>query len=75
MARYHDDKSKEAGDAGMMPHHGGAHANMPTEVVFKSYSNVGATMPDGLDDTVRGVDSQIGADEGKLHSKLSPKKV
>lgn len=50
-------------------------ANMPTEVIFKTVGQPHSGMPEGLDDTMKGVDRQIGKDEMDLHKHLHPKKV
>lgn len=75
MARYYDDKAQELKDSSMIGSGNGAFSNMPTEVVFKPYATNSATLPEGLDDTIKGIDSQVGGDESKMHAKLSPKKV
>jgi hypothetical protein len=50
-------------------------ANMPTEVIFKTVSEPFSGMTDGLDDTLKGVDNQIGADIKGMDRHLKPKKV
>jgi hypothetical protein len=50
-------------------------ANMPTEVIFKAVARPYSGMPENLDDTMKGVDRQIGIDEKDLHKHLHPKKV
>lgn len=66
---------QEAADSMMISSGAGAHANMPQEVVMREYPKVGGFLPEGLDDSIKGVDGQVGADNSKKNSKLAPKKV
>jgi tRNA G37 N-methylase TrmD len=50
-------------------------ANLPTEVIFKTVSRPYSGMPENLDDTMKGVDHQVGTDMGQFHKHLHPKKV
>jgi len=69
-------RKQEAEDSSLF---GGSHhmyfANMPTEVIFKTVGRPHSGMPENLDDTMKGVDRQIGTDEMDLHKHLHPKKV
>jgi hypothetical protein len=72
----HDDvRRQEKADAGMVPHHGGAHANMPETLVMKQYPKDSDYMPENLDDTIRGVDHQKSEDNSKRRAHNVPKKV
>ena len=77
MAKRYFEGARENGssDGGMMPSGMGSHANMPTEVVMKEWSKTQVGMPESLNDGITGIDGQIGADNAKKHSGLSPKKV
>lgn len=57
-------RRQEASDAAMMGSARG-HANMPQEVIMKDYPKVGSSMPENLDDTMKGIDKQIKADSSK----------
>jgi hypothetical protein len=50
-------------------------ANLPTEVILKTVARPYSGMPENLDDTMRGVDHQIGTDEAGMHKDFAPKKV
>lgn len=67
-------RAQEASDAAMI---GGArgHANMPQEVIVKSYSKSAGSMPENLDDTMKGIDAQISADNAKKMKHLQKEKV
>jgi hypothetical protein len=50
-------------------------ANMPQEVMIKAYPKTGPYMPEGLDDTIRGVDDQMDYDDSQRRAHFYPKKV
>lgn len=68
-------RSQEASDSSMIPSGTGSFANMPQEVVFKTYPGVGYEMPENLNDKLSGVDAQMSFDVGKRKSHFAPKKV
>lgn len=69
-------RTQEMQDAGMIREDRSKIANLPQEVMIKAYPYAGATMPEDLDDTIKGVDHQINMlDEGKRNKHLEPKKV
>jgi hypothetical protein len=49
-------------------------ANLPQHVVYREYSEARNYMPEHLDDTIRGVDNQIGMDDRERSRLLNPKK-
>lgn len=51
-------RSMESRDAGMVPSGGGI-ANMPQSVVYREYPKTPYNMPEGLNDTMSGIDRQI----------------
>jgi hypothetical protein len=64
----------EREDSMMVPHHGGAHANMPENVVMRPYPKASYNSSEGLDDTIKGVDYQIREDDkGKKKGKYPEK--
>ena len=72
----HDDvRRMEHADSGLIPHHGGAHANMPTELVMKPFPKEHDYLPENLDDTARGIDHQLNLDNSAKHKHLDPKKI
>ena len=82
MARFHgsyegmdERRAQEREDSAMMGEMVGSHANMPQDLVIKNYPKAGYSMPEGLDDTIGGVDSQITEDGSKRRSNMKPKKV
>jgi hypothetical protein len=68
-------KSQERADGSMLSEDKSAIANMPQNVIIKMYPKSGAYMPENLDDTLRGVDGQMDADDAKRRAHFAPKKV
>lgn len=68
-------RAQEHHDGEMIGNASGAHANMPTEVVMKNYSDRNSWMPENLNDGGSGIDAQIKLDNSKKNAKLNPKKV
>jgi hypothetical protein len=50
-------------------------ANLPQEVMIKAYPKTGPYLPEGLDDTINGVDRQMDYDDSQRRSHFFPKKV
>ncbi len=50
-------------------------ANLPQEVMIKAYPKVGPFLPEGLDDTLNGIDRQIDYDDSQRRAHFYPKKV
>ena len=68
-------RRSEMRDAGMIHEDRSQIANLPQEVMMKPYPKNGPYMPEGLDDTIRGVDHQMDYDDSKRRSHNVPKKV
>lgn len=51
-------RATERSDAGMIPTKRGI-ANMPQEVVYREWPTVGYNMPEGLNDSISGIDRQM----------------
>ncbi len=68
-------RTQEMQDGGMLREDRSKIANMPQEVMFKQYPDAGPYMPDGLDDTIRGIDAQMKGDDAKRKAHFAPKKV
>ena len=82
--RYHNEghyagmesrRKEEREDGGMIAEDKNAIANMPQEVMIKMYPKTGPSMPEDLDDTIRGIDKQMDADDSKRRQHFAPKKV
>ena len=72
----HDDvRRMEREDSSLIPHHCGAHANMPETLVMKPFPKEHDYLPENLDDTARGIDHQLNLDNSKKHQHNVPKKV
>ncbi len=71
----HSRRRQELEDAGMIHEDHNAIANMPQEVMIKPYPNTGPYMPEGLDDTIRGIDHQMNYDDSQRRKTFHPKKV
>jgi hypothetical protein len=65
----------EMEDAGMIHENHAAIANLPQEVMIKPYPRTGPYMPEGIDDTIRGVDKQMDHDDSQRARGFLPKKV
>lgn len=50
-------------------------ANLPQEVMIKAYPKTGPYLPEGLDDTIEGVDRQMDYDDSQRRAHFYPKKV
>jgi hypothetical protein len=69
-------KHQEMEDSSMIGHsHHEHHANMPQELIMKDYPRPENYLPEDLDDTIHGVDSQVNEDKSKRSSHFKPKKV
>jgi len=82
--RYHDGnyagmgsrRMQEAEDGSMIREDHSAMANLPQNVMIKPWADHEAYLPEGLDDTIHGIDKQINTlDNGKRDAHLEPKKV
>jgi len=72
----HDARMKQEGeDGGMLKSDHSAMANMPQNIIMKYYPKSYGYLPEDLDDTIRGIDKQIGMDDGKRRQHFKPKKV
>lgn len=60
-------RHQEMRDAGMIHEDHNAIANMPQEVMIKHYPKDRDYLPEGLDDTIRGIDKQMDADSPVRH--------
>lgn len=74
-AGYDARRKEESRDFGMISEDHGSIANMPQNVIMREYPRPGDYLPEGLDDTLRGVNEQIGADNAKRRAHNKPKKV
>lgn len=67
-------RRQEMRDAGMIHEDHTAVANLPQEVYYKPYPKLSGYLPEGLDDTIRGVDEQIDADDRQRMKHFKPHK-
>lgn len=69
-------RRQEMQDGGMIREDHSAIANLPQNVMMKPYPMTGPYMPEGLDDTIRGVDHQMDVLDDRQRAKNNvPKKV
>jgi hypothetical protein len=68
-------RTQEMQDAGMIHYNHSEIANLPQEVMIKPYPKTGPYLPEGLDDTIAGVDRQMDYDDSKRREHFHPKKV
>lgn len=71
---YGSRKESEAEHAGMIREDHRAVANLPQEVIMRPYRKGGYGIPEELDDTIEGVDRQIGFDDMKRKEHFKPHK-
>lgn len=67
-------RHQEMMDGGMIREDHAAIANLPQGVMIKPYPKTGPYMPEGLDDTIRGVDNQMDADDSQRAKHFFPHK-
>lgn len=73
---YDERRKQERRDAGMINEDRSAIANMPQSVIYKEYAKEGYNMPEGLDDTMSGIEHQKAILDGaQMRKNLEPKKV
>lgn len=68
-------RTDEMESAGMIRNDVRAIANLPQEVMIKPYPKTGPYLPEGLDDTMAGIDRQMDYDDDKRRDSFYPKKV
>lgn len=68
-------RRQEMEDAGMIHEDHSAMANMPQNVIMRSYPMENDYTPEGLDDTISGIDRQKMMDYHGMKKHLKPKKV
>jgi len=68
-------RRQEMEDAGYIHEDHNAVANLPQEVIMRSYPKTGPYMPEGLEDSIRGVDHQMHYDDEQRKAHFYPKKV
>lgn len=68
-------RRQEMEDAGYIHEDHSAVANLPQNVIMKSYPKSGSYIPEGLEDTITGIDHQIDYDDMKREEHFYPKKV
>ena len=68
-------RRQEMQDAGMIYEDPRAIANLPQEVMIKGYPKTGPYLPEGLEDSIAGVDHQMDYDDKKRKEHFYPKKV
>lgn len=68
-------REQEMHDSGMIRENHAAIANLPQEVMIKPWPSGGSYLPEGLDDTIRGVNHQEALDDGMRNKHNVPKKV
>jgi len=85
MAKYHDHmmrddrnersrRHKEMYSNGMIDEDHSAVANLPQGVKMQAYNQTGPWMKEVIDDTIRGVDKQMDADDRENHREMRPRK-
>jgi len=62
-------------DSSMLNEDRSAIANMPQEVKMHPWPNSYSYLPEDIDDTITGINRQIGGDGSQLKKNLNPKKV
>lgn len=61
--RYYEEKKQERKDGGMLNYDMSAVANMPQQVKYHAWPSANNYMSSNFDDTITGINKQIGEDE------------
>ena len=67
-------RKQEMHDAGMITEDHSAVANMPQDVKYKPWPSAHSGMDHMIDDTIAGINRQMGDDESKAHRHMAPHK-
>lgn len=67
--------SQEMADGAMLKEDHSAMANMPQNIIMKHYPKAYGYLPEGLDDSIRGVDGLIEKNDRKRREHNKPKKT
>lgn len=78
--RYHNStpetySAERREDGSMISEDRGSIANLPQNIIMKHYSSPFTYLPEDYDDTLGGIDQQIGKDQSKRNTYFKPKKV
>ena len=68
-------RSQENADGGMIPSGSGSFSNMPQTLVMREYPKVGGWNPENINDSISGIDSQMGKDNSKKWSQIQKEKI
>lgn len=71
---YNNERRQEAQDFGMIKEDRSAVANLPRDVMIKPFPHCPYGLESSLDDTIRGIDRQIGADDSAARRNRSKSK-
>lgn len=71
---YDNGRSMEKRDSGMLSEDRSAVANLPQDVIVKQYPRCPYGLDSYLDDTMSGIDKQIGSDDGAARRNRSKSK-
>jgi hypothetical protein len=71
---YEEEKHREYEDGGMISSDHSKIANMPQEVIMKPWPDGDGYLPEGLDDTIKGVDHQEAGDHSQMKKTFNPRK-
>lgn len=67
-------RAQEHEDASMIREDHNAVANLPQNVIMRPYRDGSYGIPEELDDTMRGIDNQIGKDDSQMMKAFKPHK-
>jgi len=68
-------RKQEMEDAGYLHEDRREVANLPQNVIMRPYPKTGPWLPEGLNDTITGIDYQMDMDDRKRREHFVPKKV
>lgn len=61
-----DARAQEARDGAMIPSSSNSPANMPQNVIMKTFAKTPSVMPENYGDSMKSIDKQINMDESKF---------
>jgi hypothetical protein len=68
-------RKHEHDDGRMISEDHSAIANLPQDVKYHEWPKAGGYTPEGIDDTIKGINRQLDSDSDRMHVGLKPRKA